>query len=58
MNAPVDIIISIIDRMTKEAINERNDEETFCPAWHEYNGKALGLQEFKEQLEGFKRLFN
>lgn len=56
--APVDIIISIINRKVAEAEFDRNTDEKWSPEWHENNGRVLGLTELKNELEGFKKLFS
>lgn len=58
MNAPVDIMISIIDRMKREYETElkefKGDNLTFFLT----KGKIQAMEELKDKLEGFKRLFS
>lgn len=64
MNAPVDIIISIIDRMKSEYesdlkehdLKEHKGYNPTCALFIE--GKIEAMEELKNQLEGFKKLFN
>ena len=61
MNAPVDIIISIIDRMKSEYESDLKEHDLkgynpTCALFTE--GKIEAMEELQNQLEGFKRLFN
>lgn len=61
MNAPVDIIISIIDRMKSEYESDLKEHDLkgdnlTCALFIE--GKIEAMEELKNQLEGFKKLFN
>ena len=53
MNAPIDIVISIIKRHKAEVANIE------CEVSSDYaEGKLDAYQELIDELEGFKRLFN
>lgn len=59
--APVDIIISIIERAKNEALEGRDEQlKAKCPDKGPvyFDGKIDQCKELIAQLEGFKRLFN
>jgi hypothetical protein len=52
MNAPIDIVISII----KRHLNEERKTERACMSYQ--TGKIETYEELIAEFEGFKRLFN
>lgn len=59
--APVDIIISILERTKNEALKERDEQlRAECPnkGITYYDGKIDQCKELIAQLEGFKKLFS
>lgn len=58
MHAPIDIVISLLRRKHQEALKERDTYSTLSPTWYCWDGKAEAYQEFIEELEGIKKIFN
>lgn len=59
--APVDIIINILERAMKEALEAREEQlKAECPDKGPiyYDGKVDQCKDLIAQLEGFKKLFN
>lgn len=58
-NAPIDIVINIIERMKKECNQVREDSRKDGSCNESYfDGSIDALNGLQDQLEGFKRLFN
>ena len=58
MDAPVDIVISIIKRLKVEAEAKKSTERTYSPDWSYWTGRVEAYEDLIEELEGFKKLFS
>ena len=58
MDAPVDIVISIIKRLKVEAEAKKSTERTYSQDWSYWTGRVEAYEDLIEELEGFKKLFS
>lgn len=58
MDAPVDIVISIIKRLKVEAEAKKSTERTCSQDQSYWTGRVEAYEDLIEELEGFKKLFS